>query len=170
MARYYNPAVGRYLQSDPIGLSGGINSYAYVLNDPLSFVDPQGLMGQASGAQGGPRSSSPQPMCGPNCQCWLTCMVDDQLLPELLPGLGAPLFGLKTPSQIRPGASAWGSIDRRFPWLPGADPSWGPEVRRAGKIQRVKCLGTYGTAAGSMAAFTAGYSAVAATRCWLECN
>lgn len=47
--RDYDPAIGRYIQSDPIGLRGGINTYVYAY-DPLTQIDPRGLMGRASGA------------------------------------------------------------------------------------------------------------------------
>ena len=42
-ARYYLPAIGRFLQADPIGYSAGMNLYAYVGNDPMDHTDPLGL-------------------------------------------------------------------------------------------------------------------------------
>jgi RHS repeat-associated protein len=41
--RDYDPQVGRYVQSDPIGLGGGTNTFTYALNRPVSFIDRLGL-------------------------------------------------------------------------------------------------------------------------------
>ncbi|HTE17896.1 MAG TPA: RHS repeat-associated core domain-containing protein [Armatimonadota bacterium] len=43
-ARYYDPAVGRFLNPDPISYAGGLNLYAYCENDPVNAVDPSGLV------------------------------------------------------------------------------------------------------------------------------
>ncbi|HET7930563.1 MAG TPA: RHS repeat-associated core domain-containing protein, partial [Rhodanobacteraceae bacterium] len=42
-ARDYDAALGRFIESDPIGLAGGVNTYAYIGNNPLTYVDPLGL-------------------------------------------------------------------------------------------------------------------------------
>ncbi|WP_427501458.1 RHS repeat domain-containing protein [Methylomonas sp. MED-D] len=43
-ARSYDPSLGRFAQRDPAGFADGINPYAYVGNNPISFSDPLGLM------------------------------------------------------------------------------------------------------------------------------
>jgi RHS repeat-associated protein len=60
--RDYDPAIGRYVESDPIGLKGGANTYAYVNGNPFSFKDSYGLCG-----------APPQPSFS---GCWASCMED----------------------------------------------------------------------------------------------
>jgi len=42
-ARYYDPAIGRFVSEDPTGFKAGINYYRYVRNNPVNLTDPTGL-------------------------------------------------------------------------------------------------------------------------------
>jgi RHS repeat-associated protein len=47
--RDYDPATGRYVESDPIGLKAGVNTYSYVRGRPLTLSDPSGLLARGNG-------------------------------------------------------------------------------------------------------------------------
>ncbi len=55
-ARYYTPAIGRFLQPDVIGYADGLNLYAYVGNQPVNLVDPFGLA--SDGSTGNPNAEN----------------------------------------------------------------------------------------------------------------
>jgi len=46
--RFYDPSIGRYLQSDPLGLVAGLNTYTYVDDNPVNWVDPRGTCIQSA--------------------------------------------------------------------------------------------------------------------------
>jgi RHS repeat-associated protein len=58
--RDYDPGIGRYLQSDPIGLRGGLSTYGYAYQNPGKFIDPMGLAGTTTH---GLRRCSPGDSC-----------------------------------------------------------------------------------------------------------
>ncbi|MEX0619325.1 MAG: RHS repeat-associated core domain-containing protein, partial [Pseudohongiellaceae bacterium] len=96
--RDYDPTTGRYVESDPIGLNGGINSYEYAIGNPVTIEDyfglnafaatqanrmsnpRQGPFGGVCGPEGRPSATwipdvSPA-TCREHDECYLNCVAD----------------------------------------------------------------------------------------------
>ena len=78
--RYYDPKLGRYVTSDPIGIAGGLNTYSYVDNNPLRYVDPLGLSSELI----------PDPANMPESEQEIRDALD--MIPDMIPG-GAAIKG-----------------------------------------------------------------------------
>ncbi|MEO8306260.1 MAG: RHS repeat-associated core domain-containing protein [Betaproteobacteria bacterium] len=77
--RDYDPGVGRYVESDPIGIWGGLNTYTYVANNPLRYLDPTGenIHGNWCGPGGsGPMQDSVDQCCKDHDACYDNCSAD----------------------------------------------------------------------------------------------
>ena len=86
--RYYDPKKGRYITSDPIGLNGGINTYGYANQNPLSYIDTNGL-------NAGTIGSIAAAICASNPQlCAATVGTLAYALAETVSGIASAVSGL----------------------------------------------------------------------------
>jgi RHS repeat-associated protein len=134
----YDPVTGRFCQSDPIGLMGGINTYLYVDGNPLSGTDLLGLMGFG----GGGSAAHPQPNACPPGDCpdpitiTITsngvCRDGDTLCAQAMQaaGLAPPYFGqTKTATYSLPCLVSFGLYVKGTMFAAGtAAQKYGPRV------------------------------------------
>ena len=143
--RWYDPVTGRWLSKDPVGISGGVNQYVFCGNDPVNRRDPFGLC-----------EKSEEDIDREFRQL----LEQDPLLPWIAPFSLTGLLNLKSPGTLKlPGASPWTSIDKKWPWLPGANPNGGFPARQTGRGP--KPSGTLGAAATAISVFSTIYSVTA---------
>jgi RHS repeat-associated protein len=111
--RDYDPSVGRYVQSDPIGLRGGLNPYAYAKASPISNIDLSGLQWQFADPVGLHQwLSNPPPWYLNNLPSSM-CTGDNPTGQEPIvgPAFESPLLGLDPEFPA-------------FPWCIGQDCPW----------------------------------------------
>ncbi|WP_111657251.1 RHS repeat-associated core domain-containing protein [Isoalcanivorax indicus] len=97
--REYSGSLGRYMQSDPIGIGGGVNYYIYAESNPISRFDDDGMRAK-------PWDHAVYPPTH-NCSCMENCMKSESsgsALCNLIPGKEVKPFGI--PIQINPAKRA----------------------------------------------------------------
>jgi RHS repeat-associated protein len=129
--RAYSPALGRFINRDSIGEAGGDNLYAYVANNPINWVDPEGTSFADGG--GGELGFSPMSRLGPDPPpvgggCWDQCKGKFPMLGPLLVASGLPILstGAKIGGGSTPGTSLLSSALRGSPIDIGIPSTWAP--------------------------------------------
>ena len=113
--RDYDPSLGMYKQSDPIGLKGGLNTYLYVAAAPLVQVDPRGLDNPGMGPYGDPWSGNyytypnatpPDPAVERQVGCISLCLGDRLGIPPPMLAITGGTESRKASGSLHPSGQA----------------------------------------------------------------
>jgi RHS repeat-associated protein len=160
--RDYDPVTGKYIESDPIGLKSGVNTYAYAYNRPTQYVDPTGLIGCFGGTWKEARGDSGLSLgfggFFGNGSVTYTCEKQPQIKctanyvcvgggPILGGSFGWSVYGFVTGAPDSSALSGWsnwqvtgsiGPVDLQSPW-DGPGISVSPGVGAGAGIAFIKC-------------------------------
>ena len=134
--RYYDPELGRYITSDPIGLGGGFNTYLYVVANPIYFHDIRGLQESTDHLWRSPTSgcsfvkacvdayrdrNSPPGYIDPTIPGKIKdAIIKNVLIEGVKEGMYQFICGSMNECQCR--GSGEGGCPYTKPWLPGEEP------------------------------------------------